>query len=105
MICSKTKVTPELTIIINNGYLEDIVSIIIRNKCNQFVDNAMFSPPKCPVYLRKPWLGNNSTCLIEHIKRSVRRCFFANNLRFVLESNVVFPPNPKDGMPLHLKIF
>ena len=32
-------------------------------------------------------------------------CFFAANLRFVLKSNVLFPLDLKDGVPLHHKSF
>ena len=79
------------------------VSITIQNKCNQFARNIKFNPQKCPVYLRLPWLGNDSTHLIEQIKESIIYCFFVVNLRFVLKSNMVFPPNLTDSEPFHHK--
>ena len=59
---------------INNSYSQDIDSVTIRKKCNQYNLNIMFKIQKCPVYKWQLYLGNNTTRLIEQIKISVSSC-------------------------------
>lgn len=39
-----------------NGYPEHVLTTIIEQKINNFNESKRFGP-KCPVYLRLPWIG------------------------------------------------
>ena len=65
MICSKSKLEPELnkirSILTNNGYPEDVITSTSQSKLKQLNAKLIHSADKCPVYLHVPWLGNVST--------------------------------------------
>ena len=65
MICSKTKVGPELDkikqLLIENEYPADVLLSCINQKLANFAAEKPFDPEKCPVYLNLPWIGNVSS--------------------------------------------
>ena len=65
MICSKSKLEPELnkirSILTSNGYPEDVITSTFQRKLKQLNAKLIHSADKCPVYLHVPWLGNVST--------------------------------------------
>ena len=85
------------------GYPKDVITKTIKYKYKQFSTKLKFGPERCPVYLRLPWIGKASVQLIEQIKRSVNSCFNSIKLRFVLKSNILFPPNFKDSVTTRQK--
>ena len=88
MICSKSKLEPELnkirSIFINNGYPEDVITSTFQRKLKQLHARLIHSTDKCPVYLHVPRLGNVSTRFEKQISSAVKRCYFA------VEPGVVF---------------
>ena len=61
-ICSECKIDNELRairdIFRDNGYPEDVIDSNIKYTVTKFRDtNKIFSPLKCPVYFRLPWVG------------------------------------------------
>ena len=61
MICSKTKLDPELgttkQLLIDNGYPEDVLVSCIKKKLANISSEKQFGPEKCPVYLKLAWIG------------------------------------------------
>ena len=78
-ICSKSMLQQELenirVILHNNGYPESIIDRGISNKLARFQSPLQFSPNKCPVYLKLPWIGNISLKFENKIKSSVSNVF------------------------------
>ena len=64
MICSKSKLDPELgkirSILLENGYLEHAINSAFKRKLQQLNSNLVHTVEKCPVYLHIPWIGNVS---------------------------------------------
>ena len=67
MICSKTKLGPELDkikqLLIENGYPVDVLLSCINQKLANFAAEKPSGPEKCPVCLKLPWIGNVSSKL------------------------------------------
>ena len=87
MICSKSKLEPELnkirSILTSNGYPEDVITSTFQSKLKQLNAKLIHSADKCPVYLHVPWLGNVSTRFEKQISSAVKRCYFAVEPRVV----------------------
>ena len=64
MICSRTKLGPELDkikqLLIKNGYPADVLLSCINQKLANFAAEKPIGPEKCLVYLKLPWFGNVS---------------------------------------------
>ena len=62
MICFESKLDDEVEFITgklcNNGFLEDIVRSVMRDKISDFSKIKLDSVQMCPVYLRVPCLGD-----------------------------------------------
>ena len=60
MICSKTKLGPELDkikqLLIENRYAANVQLSCINQKLTNFAAEKPIGPEKCPVYLKLPWL-------------------------------------------------
>ena len=60
MICSKTKLGPELDkikqLLIDNGYPADVLLSYINQKLASFAAEKPIGPEKCPVYVNCPGL-------------------------------------------------
>ena len=65
MICSKTKLGPELDkikqLVIEYGYPANVLLSCINQKLANFAAEKPVGPEKCPVYLKLPWIGNISS--------------------------------------------
>ena len=85
MICSKTKLGPELDkikqLLIENGYSADVLLSYINQKLATFAAEKPIGPEKCPVYLKLPWIGN------------------AVKPRVVYNTRVMLPSAKKDCVP------
>ena len=90
VICSESTLQNELfnllSILINNGYPEDVIKTAIARKINQFRRPTQSDPKKCPLYLHLPWLGNVSMRYEMQIKTAVKRCYFAVEPHIVYNS-------------------
>ena len=93
MICSEWKLNGEVRFIIetlcNNGFPEDIVRSIIRDKIAHFPKTKVDSAQKCSVYLRLPWLGDISYHFANQISSCEWKCYFSSNLRVVFRTHTV----------------
>ena len=102
MIFSMAKFSDELsfikTILLNNGYSEDIITSTIKHKYLQFFTKPNFGPESYHVYQRLSWISNDSIQLLKQIKRSINGCLNSVKLRIILKSDVLFPPNLKDNL-------
>ncbi len=88
MICSKTRLDLELdkikSILIENGYPEDVISDCFRKKIASFLADKKYGPQKCPVYLKMPWPGNVSLRFEDKIKKTITKCFALRTLDMIL---------------------
>ena len=105
MICSKSKLEPELnkirSILTSNGYPEDVITSTFQCKLKQLHAKLIHSADKCPVYLHVPWLGNVSMRYEKQISSAVKRCYFAVKPRAVFTTRQLLPPTKKDVLPSH----
>ena len=85
MICSKTKLDPELEtieqllsgIVNDNGYPEDVLVSCIKDKLANISSGQQFGPEKCPACLKLPWLGHISSKFENQINKAITSCFYA----------------------------
>ena len=103
MICSESKLDCEVSFITetlcNNGFSEDSVRSVIRDKIAHFHKTKVASVQKCPVYIRLPWLGDISDRFANQISACVRKCYFSSNLRVLFRTRTVLPSGRKDVLP------
>ena len=103
MICSEFELDCKVSFITetlcNNGFPEDIVRSVIRDKIAHFHKTKVASVQKSPVYLRLPWLGDISDRFADQISACVRKCYFSSNLRVVFRTRTVLPSGRKDVLP------
>ena len=103
-ICSKSMLQQELenirVILCDNDYPESMVGREIFNKLVRFQFPPNFSPNKCIVYLKLPWIGNISLKFENKIKSSsVKHCFRAAKPRVLFSTRKIFPTIHKDAVP------
>ena len=103
MICTKNKLKQEIdfikTILLDNGYSEDIVLKHIFKKLAQLSTAKPFGPEKYPVYLRAPWLGSASQLLEHQVKSAVQNCYGAVSPLLIFSSQCKLPAAKKDVLP------
>ena len=100
MICSKTKLAPELDkikqLLIDNGYPADVLLSCINQKLANFVAEKTFGPEKCPAYLKLLWIGNVSSKFENQINKAISSCLYAVKPRMVFNTRVVLPSAKED---------
>ena len=105
MICSKRKLNPELdkilSILLENGYPENLVKSTIKRKLQQLNLNPVHTVKKSPVYLHIPWIENVSMKFEKQITSAVKRCFFSVEPRVVFTIRQLLPATKKDVLPSH----
>ena len=103
VICSKTKLGPELDeikqLLIDNGYPADVLLSCINQKLASFAVEKPIGPEKCPVYLKLPWIGNVSSKFENRISKAIVSCNYAVELRVVYNTRVMLPSAKKDCVP------
>ena len=103
MICTKNKLKQEIdfikTILLNNGYPEDIALKHIFKENAQLSTAKPFGPEKCPVYLKAPWIGSASQQLEHQIKSAVQNCYGAVSPRLIFSGQCMLPAARKDVLP------
>ena len=89
IICSKTKLDPELgkirSILLENGYQEHAINSAFKRKLQQLNSNSVHTVETCPVYLHIPRIGNVSMKFEKQITSAVKRCFFSIEPRVILQ--------------------
>ena len=105
MICSKSKLDPELdkipSILLENGYPEHTINSTFKRKLQQLNSNPVQTVKKCPVYLHIPWIGNVSKKFEKQITSAVKRCFFSVKPRAIFNTRQLLAANKKDVLPSH----
>ena len=105
MICSKSKLDPELgkirSILLENGYPEHAIDSAFKRKLQQLNSNPVRTVKKCPVYLQIPWIGNVSMKFEKQITSVVKRCFFSVEPRVIFNTRQLLPAIKKDVLPSH----
>ena len=104
-ICNVCKIEDELKVIkdifTNNGYPEEVIIANIKFIVTRFKNkNKTFGPPKCPVYLRLPWVGSANQSFAEMIASSVYCCYHGVNLRPIFTTRTAFNSTHKDKLPI-----
>ena len=103
MICSKTKLGPDLDkikqLLIENGYPADVLLSCINQKLANLAAEKTFCPEKCPVYLKLHWIGNVSSKFENQINDAIRSCYYALKSRVVYNTRVMLPSAKKDCVP------
>ena len=86
-ICTKSTLKHEVHnirfILVENGYSEYLIDSRISKKLLRFQQNAKEGPKECPVYLKLPWISENSLKFDRKIKLSITNCFGAVQPRVV----------------------
>ena len=105
MICSKSKLDPELgkiySILLENVYPEHAINSAFKRKLQQLNSNPVYTLEKCPVYLHIPWIGNVSMKFEKQITSAVKRCFFSVEPRVIFTTRQLLPATKKDVLPSH----
>ena len=108
MICSKTKLGPELDkikqLLIENGYPADVLLSCINQKLANFAAEKTFGPEKCPVYLKLPWIGNVSSKFENQINKAITSCFYSVKPRVVYSTRAMLPSAKNDSGPTTQKV-
>ena len=81
IICSKTKLGPELDkiklMLIENGYPANVLLSCINQTLANFAAEKPNCPEKCTVYLKLPWIGNVSSKFENQISKAIAPCNYA----------------------------
>ena len=76
MICSKSKLDPELgkirSILLENGYPEHAINSALMRKLQQLNSKPVYTVEKCLVYLHIPWIGN----ILMKFEKQITSAFF-----------------------------
>ena len=105
MICSKSKLDPELgkirSILLENGYPKHAINSAFKQKLQQLNSNLVHTVKKCPVYLHIPWIGNVSMKFKKQITSAVKHCFFSIKPHVIFNTQQLLPAIKKDVLPSH----
>ena len=77
-------------------------SLLIRKFLKNFYISSKAlkkAQKKCPVYLKLPWIGENSLKFERKIKLSISNCFGAVQPRVVFSSRRILPAMHKNVLP------
>ena len=103
MICTKRRLNEEIErikkILLDNGYLKNIINAQITKKIAQLSTLKRFGPEKCPVCLTVPWIGKPSTNLEKEVETAVESCYGPVSTRLVFTSKRMLPVARKDVLP------
>ena len=100
-ICSDNRIQSEFEEIKNlfsgNGYPGEVIVDTMNKTVDKFKNNiVLFGPPKCPVYVRLPWIGSPCLLIADKVSSSVTRCFKAALVRTIFTTR---SPH-KDVLPI-----
>ena len=72
---------------------------MLHLKLLRFQQSTKEGPKKCPVYLKLPWIGENSLKFERKIKLSINNCFGAVQPRVIFSTRRILPAIHKDVLP------
>ena len=108
MICSKTKLDPELDqikqLLMENGYPADVLLSCINQKLANFAAEKTLGPDRCSVYLKLPWIGNVSPKFANPFSKAITSCLDAVKPRVVYNTRFMLLSAKKDCVPTTQKI-
>ena len=64
-----------------NGYPALVVNAVIKRKLASFETLPIYGPKKCPVYLRLPWIGQQSNDVSKLVNSAINSTFNSVVLR------------------------
>lgn len=68
---------------LDNVHPEDVLLRIFSRKIFKFNSPFMSSLDKCPIYLKRPWIGKSVQSLVNQIKSYISECYVTTNMRVV----------------------
>ena len=84
-ICSPCRLNDEMkqikSILLQNGYPERVIETQMAYKLDKFKQELQHGAKLCPLYIKLPWIGDKSIAFENQIKKSVRACFYAAEVR------------------------
>ena len=84
-----------------NEYPEEVIVDTMIYTVDRFRNNiVLFSPPKCPAYVRLPWIGSPSQLIADKVSSSVTLCFNAAMVRTIFTTRAAFCFIHKDVLPI-----
>ena len=106
-ICSEVYLENELnnvrSIFKFNGYPDSVVELQIQRTLDKIKQPPCSTVPKCPVYLRLPWMGNYSIEVNRQFNKLISSTYPAAQLRIINSKRPAFPGTQKDILPAHSK--
>ena len=103
MICSKTRLGPELDkikqLLIKNGYPSYALLSCINQKLAKVAAEKPIGPEKCLIYLKWPWIGNVLSKFENQISKAITSCYYAVKPHVVYNTRVMLPSANKDYVP------
>ena len=103
MICSKTKLGPELDkikqLLIENEYPANVLLSCINQKLANYAADKPIGPEKCPVYLKLPCIGNFSSKFESQISKAITSCYCALKPRVFYNTRAMLPSAKNDCIP------
>ena len=107
-ICSKFTLKHELDnicpILVKNGYSGFLIDLRISKKLFRFQQNTKEGPKKCLVYLKLPWIGENSLKFERKIKSLITNRLGASNHEWSFPPNVFYLQYIRTFFPLFNKV-
>ena len=106
-ICSPSRVEDELatikSIMLKNGYPSNIVDTHMSRKMDRFNSSPHYGPKRCPAYVKLPWIGEKSIAFEHKIKKAVRLCFPAADVRVCYSTKSLMQFKTKTALPILLR--
>ena len=82
-------------------YPEEVIVDTINKTIYKFRNNIRsFGPPKCPVYVRLPWIGSLSQLTADKVSSSVTRYYNAVMVWTIFTTPAAFHSTYKDMLPI-----
>ena len=92
------------SILVQNGYPEFLIDSRISKKLLCFQQSTKEGPKKCSVYVKLPWIGENSLTFKRIIKLSINNCFGAANHEWSFPPDEFYLQYIKTFFPLFNKV-
>ena len=100
MICSKTKLGPELDkinqLLIDNGYQASVLLSCMNQNIANFAAEKPIGLEKCPVYLTLPWISNVLSKFENQSSKAITSCYYAVKPHVLYNTRVMLPSAKKD---------
>ena len=109
IISTKPRLNEEIErikkILLDNGYLKNVINAQIAKKIVQFSTLKRFVPEKFSMYLRVFWISKPSTNLEKEVKTAMESCYGSVSTSLVFTSKRMLPVALKNVLPTTRKSF